>query len=725
MNKSLPGQSTFESLQGDWTLHRVLRSAIPTFPSGVFRGVAKLLRRPATDPLYDDEYLYTEEGTLQTEQGLSLRGSRQYVYRYQRSTDLITAWFVKADGKTVDYYFHTVRFEESSDLRRSENLQAKDNHLCVEDLYEVQYQFRPRSNILSNWSVHYQVTGPKKDYHTATEYRKILSNVEEITAIPSSRLGTNKEGTFSYRNGISNIKAQEKTNSFKSYAWIGAHEILAITPEGKLMISSVRKHEDTGMNPAENLLLQNLSWTNVSQISDFESYSIISSIRFTGIALLSGASGIIYRYQYGSTILTPLAKLPAKISSLFAQDLTNVWAGSMPNGDVKILGIIGTCLGSNVAFAFKNSLNEQIDDYNSSKIIQLDLPKKFTVTSASWCERDNLIVLGSRDGALSFHIHSSSVAITTTIEHSCFVENVHGRDGITSITQLPWKDQADLYILTTGRDGKFAVHTVVLYEAETARNIHFSTIHVSEPSFGPNVEGAFFDDLTKELVLWGFRSKEFVVWNDTRQKETMVKECGGPHRNWAYRPNKGKDGGHFVWTKASTGHAHLQAHGSHRVIQSGCHGREIKAVAVNPEAAVTRTQKSALVATGAEDTTIRIFTYIASDTASHQAWKCRAMIKNHTTGVQKLQWSADGKFLFSAGGCEELFAWRIRTLPYIGVGIVQSGECPKVTKASDLRIMDFDVTTLPKEHEFLVSTIYSDSTLRVSPSAQSLLLAFY
>lgn len=683
------------------------------------------MHRPATDPQYDEEYLYAEEGTLETEQGLCLRGSRQYVYRYQRSTDLITAWFVKADGKTVDYYFHTVRFEENSDLRRSENLQAKDNHLCVEDLYEVQYQFRPRSNILSNWSVQYQVTGPKKDYHTATEYIKILSNAEEIKAIQSSGLRRNKDDTFSHWNGISHIKAQEKTNSFKGYTWIGAHEILATTLEGKIMLSSVKAHMDSGMGLPEGLVLHNLSWTNVSQISDLESHSIILSIRHTGVALLSGASGVIYRYQHGSTNLTPLAKLPTKISSLFAQDLTNVWGGSLPNGDVRILGIIGTCPGSNVAFAFKNSLNQPMDDHNSSKIIQLELPKKFTVTSASWCERDNLIVLGSRDGALKFYIHSSSGAITTIIEYSCFVEDVHGRDAITSIVQLPRKDETDLYILTTGRDGKFAIHKVVLHEAETAPNIHFSTLHISEPSFGPNVEGAFFDNLTKELILWGFRSKEFVVWNDTRQKETMVVECGGSHRNWAYRPTEGKDGGHFVWTKASTGYAHLQAHGSHRVIQSGCHGREIKAVAVNPKAVVTQTPESALVATGAEDTTIRIFIYIANYTASHQAWKCRAIIKNHTTGVQKLQWSPDGKFLFSAGGCEELFAWRIRTIPYIDVGIVQSGECPKVTKASHLRIMDFNVTALPKEHEFLVSTIYSDSTLRVSPSTQSLLLILF
>jgi len=83
---------------------------------------------------------------------------------------------------------------------------------------------------------------------------------------------------------------------------------------------------------------------------------------------------------------------------------------------------------------------------------------------------------------------------------------------------------------------------------------------------------------------------------------------------------------------------------NHAVIRSGGHGREIKAVAVSPQGGSRSRQ---LIATGAEDTDIKIFQYAEKDFA------CRRTIRKHTTGIQHLQWSHDGEYLFSSGGCEE------------------------------------------------------------------------
>ncbi|MCJ1359009.1 MAG: hypothetical protein MMC33_009009 [Icmadophila ericetorum] len=703
----LPGQSIFDALQGSWELHRVLSSAIPTFPSGIFRGIAKLSPRSATDPQFDGEYLYIEEGTLVTEQGLSLRGSRRYVYRYQRSTDLVTAWFVKPDGEAVDYFFHTVQFQEISGLRRSENLQAKDTHLCVEDLYEVEYQFRPRNKTLSTWSVQYQVTGPKKDYFTATEYRKIPADTEKSEAVPNPGAEKSEDERFSQQKDPNDTKSTGKSDPFKSYGWIGDHEILATTAEGRIMLGSVKEYMNKDRALPRELTLHDILWMEISQLSDLKSYSVITSIRHTKFALLSGASGMIHLFENDSKSVASIAKLSTKLSSLFAQVLISPEnAGN--------LGIIGTCLGSNKASMFKVSMDLPLNENGSSSFIDFGLPKNLTVTAAHWCDADDLVILGSRDGALCFYRLSRSNPSTddTTLTHC--LETIHGKDAITSITPLPRQHRTALYILTTGRNGKFAIHNIDIPEPHTIRSIGFSTVHVSEPPFGPNIEGAFFDASIKELILWGFRGKQFVVWNDTKQKETMVVECGGSHRSWAYCPNYGNDGGQFVWTKASSGHAHLHAQGYHRVIQSGGHGREIKAVATRPEQSQGQSQNTTLVATGAEDTTIRIFSYHTHDNISQQAWKCRAIIKTHTTGLQKLQWSPDGNFLFSAGGCEELFAWRIRSIPYLGVGTVQAAQCPKLTKSSDLRVMDFHISPIQEQKPvFLVSAIYSDSTIRL------------
>lgn len=69
-------RAIFRSLQGVWTLQRSLISSIATYPSGTFRGTAKLFPRNP-DPGYDAEYLYFEEGDFETETGLKFRASRR------------------------------------------------------------------------------------------------------------------------------------------------------------------------------------------------------------------------------------------------------------------------------------------------------------------------------------------------------------------------------------------------------------------------------------------------------------------------------------------------------------------------------------------------------------------------------------------------------------------------------------------------------------------------
>src|SRR5204863_8380659 len=111
-NLSCIAKAPFRALQGAWKLSRTLKSVLPLFPSGTFTGTASFHPRYPTDPQYDGEYLYEEEGILHTDQGASLRGTRKYVYRFQESQGCrVSAWFVKPDdGKEVDYFFHDLEF---------------------------------------------------------------------------------------------------------------------------------------------------------------------------------------------------------------------------------------------------------------------------------------------------------------------------------------------------------------------------------------------------------------------------------------------------------------------------------------------------------------------------------------------------------------------------------------------------------------------------------------
>ncbi len=171
-------KATFRAMQGAWNIRRDLKSAIPTYPSGKFAGVANFHPRQPTDELYDGEYLYVEDGELVTDTGMSMRGSRRYVYRYQEEADALTAWFVKPwDGKSVDYFFHELQFHVSDRELKSTSPEEKgwsatSHHLCVPDDYHVTYLFQFRGATLGRFKIRYQVEGPKKDYVSEAWYER-------------------------------------------------------------------------------------------------------------------------------------------------------------------------------------------------------------------------------------------------------------------------------------------------------------------------------------------------------------------------------------------------------------------------------------------------------------------------------------------------------------------------------------------------------------------------
>jgi hypothetical protein len=167
-NLELLSPATFRALQGTWNLHRTLTSTLPQYPSGTFRGTASFHPRQPTAPEYSAEMLYVEDGELTTLQGFVMRGSRRYIYRLKADAD-ISSWFVKADGFTADYLFHTLAFE----VDEQDGWKAiGSSHLCVEDYYESNYRFYFDGIDIEKWDLGYQVNGPKKDYSTKSTFTR-------------------------------------------------------------------------------------------------------------------------------------------------------------------------------------------------------------------------------------------------------------------------------------------------------------------------------------------------------------------------------------------------------------------------------------------------------------------------------------------------------------------------------------------------------------------------
>ncbi|KAH8788266.1 hypothetical protein F5883DRAFT_531696 [Diaporthe sp. PMI_573] len=211
-------RAVFRSLLGEWQLERDLVSKLPSHPSGHWSGTARFLLRQGTadgrkcaavngtttngdhaseheevDADDDDpgtEYLYIEEGNFTATNGMTFRATRRYIWRYDEKVDKLSVWFARTGDKfarndpqreeeqmRADYLFHEIEFlvpegHAHGDYSGDKGWQAKSDHLCVEDFYDVKYEFVFHAVNLKEWRLGYTVNGPQKDYTIDGVYRR-------------------------------------------------------------------------------------------------------------------------------------------------------------------------------------------------------------------------------------------------------------------------------------------------------------------------------------------------------------------------------------------------------------------------------------------------------------------------------------------------------------------------------------------------------------------------
>ncbi|KAL8829491.1 MAG: hypothetical protein Q9191_001985 [Dirinaria sp. TL-2023a] len=705
-----PLMRMFTSLKGEWTLERDLHSAIPTYPSGTLKGTANFEDRPPSNQAYDMEYLYTEVGELTTHQGFRLAASRQYAYRYQESKDQISAWFVKPeDGSSVDYLFHTLRFGQLPDDHPTSILLANGYHLCVEDNYSAEYKFELNGARNQVWSLKYTVKGPNKDYVAESRYSREISN-----GTPSKELSTKSQLDTALAATGTDSKYTE-AESLKTYAWINEENFLATTDHGWVLLGSLTLKQTPPGSPQS----LSLSWSKIVELPELKGTSIITVAEKTDTAVLTGSNGTIFLYKHRTRTVAKITELPRKVACMQASQLRDCPSVRVQGKQSVELFIFVSFVGTSTA----HCLLVQLDgEALRTRKVNLDLPTSFVATTSRCIEWEGLVSLGSRGGDIAIYSIDVSEVVKPQAARRLSVHRVHGSDAVTTIIAVfvpSYSPDSNIcHILTTGRNGTYAIHRLTKSESsKQSLNIDFSTLHVGALPFGPHVEGGIFHHTGKELILWGFRGKEFVVWNETRKMETMNVECGGSNRNWAYIPRSdNSDGGNFIWTKASLFNISIQPQASHRLMQFGGHGREIKAVAISPAIVDESGVHHRFLASGAEDTTIRIFDLPDDRSNFGDNFQCLHILPKHTTGIRKLRWSPNGHFLFSAAGREELFIWRVHYVPYFGIGIVCDSAYPKATESADLRIMDFDMLWKNAEsplETYIFFAVYSDSSIRI------------
>ncbi|KAJ6101510.1 hypothetical protein N7499_001140 [Penicillium canescens] len=173
---------------------------------------SKLHPQPPTNTTTtDQDWLYCEEGEIPSTISIGasqpgLRWTKKYIWRLSPETGRVSVWFVKvAPGpEEADYLFHDFEFDSDSGLLDSAEvksdaqndpgefvappvpsavlatgsgnettvLNARGNHLCINDMYRTAYAFRiePETGVVVSWASRHVVRGPKKGQDIVNQY---------------------------------------------------------------------------------------------------------------------------------------------------------------------------------------------------------------------------------------------------------------------------------------------------------------------------------------------------------------------------------------------------------------------------------------------------------------------------------------------------------------------------------------------------------------------------
>lgn len=329
----------------------------------------------------------------------------------------------------------------------------------------------------------------------------------------------------------------------------------------------------------------------------------------------------------------------------------------------------------------------------TQKLVQPN--QSFTTTTMILDKANNWLIFGSRYVSMAVYDlnHESE-----SVELKLLSKKISPGDAITSVSII--NSKIDLVtLLITVRDGVYMILQLSKLEDGFLK---FEIVHQNKLSRG-FVEGGYFDG--NDLILIGFRSSSFYIWNETKQIELASELCGGSHRLWELFRYGNNSNFKFAYIKKSYLHIssfnerfHNQDYG---LINAGTHGREIRDVTISP----VIKNNSRYLMTASEDTTVRLSSLDVSGKI-YNHWSMNA----HVSGLQKIRF-IDETYIASSAANEEFIIWK---LEHIDSKIPVLKPFCKLLPSSDipdLRIMDFDV--IQKEGGFFIATAYSNSNIKL------------
>ncbi|CAR30238.1 tRNA (34-2'-O)-methyltransferase regulator RTT10 [Lachancea thermotolerans CBS 6340] len=317
-------------------------------------------------------------------------------------------------------------------------------------------------------------------------------------------------------------------------------------------------------------------------------------------------------------------------------------------------------------------------------------PKNFTASSFAFYE--NFAIFGSRFSTLAiFDLENCEREATV-------LRKILPGDTITSIDFVEKNSESDCLFSVSDRDGFYCFISI-----NFLKRSHKVLLQNRIPK--GFLEGAHYN-AQGDFITYGFKSNLFYVFNETKQYEVFSELCGGAHRQWRYLPNFGLDEFIFIYIKASSiNFRKIHKAAYPEILRNGLHGREIRDLCVRTEPLHLG---KTVFCSASEDTTIKLNVLNVKDGETKTVWTFR----KHTSGLQRCKF-INNKFMISSAAREELYLWELTDTfmsnPYMTIicALPSSSEIP------DLRIMDFACKAIEGTEDFILTTVYSDSAIKV------------
>lgn len=116
--------------------------------------------------------LYREKGMIELPNKHKFEVNQHYIYHFNPHLNTLELFFCKRDNiKMIDYHFLSLRFsrKESSSSSLLNGWIGKNDHLCIDDLYQANFFFQFHHFFVKNFTIQFDVQGPSKDYTSITE----------------------------------------------------------------------------------------------------------------------------------------------------------------------------------------------------------------------------------------------------------------------------------------------------------------------------------------------------------------------------------------------------------------------------------------------------------------------------------------------------------------------------------------------------------------------------